>query len=173
MTDVTISRGIEPGAIGKVTELHGLYYARHWGFGPDFEADIAEELAELTRRYDPRRDCFLLAKTGGTILGSITIQSLPDNEDAAKLRWFILDEAAHGKGAGGALIAAAMAFVDASGYRTVDLDTFEGLTAACRLYEKHGFALTRRTPDDTVYGPPVTGLHYVWTAPSENGSMAR
>jgi hypothetical protein len=41
MTDVRISKGYAPGAIGRVVEMHGDYYARHWGFGVFFEAKAA------------------------------------------------------------------------------------------------------------------------------------
>ena len=29
---VSIARGYLPGAIGRIVELHGTYYAAHWGF---------------------------------------------------------------------------------------------------------------------------------------------
>ena len=48
---------------------------------------------------------------------------------------------ARGTGVGGALMRLAMDFCDARAYRRTTLWTFEGLDAARRLYERHGFAL--------------------------------
>lgn len=43
-------RGYAPGALGRITELHTVYYHRHWGFGRYFESLVATELAEFLRR---------------------------------------------------------------------------------------------------------------------------
>ena len=44
------------GAIGRITELHGVYYRQQAGFGLYFESKVACELAEFLRRYDSDRD---------------------------------------------------------------------------------------------------------------------
>ncbi len=162
MSAVRIENGFEPGALGRVVELHGCYYAKHWDFGTYFEAIVADGMAGFAQRYDPAKDRIFLAKAGGSIAGSISIDGEGKQDGTAKLRWFILDETAQGAGIGARLMAAAMEFVRHAGYRCVVLDTFEGLDAACRLYEKHGFVLSDRTPGDRAYGPPVNGLRYVW-----------
>jgi len=162
MSPVRISDGFEPGGLGRIVELHGLYYAQNWGFGIYFESLVAEGLAGFAQRYDPQKDAVFLARNTDAIVGSVSIDSEGNDDGTAKLRWFILDERAHGAGIGTALMAAAMEFVRQAGHRHVALDTFEGLDAACRLYEKHGFVLAGRTADDEAYGPPVNSLHYVW-----------
>ncbi len=50
--DVTIRSGYRPGAIARCVEMHALYYAARAGFGRDFEAKVAAELAEFTGRLD-------------------------------------------------------------------------------------------------------------------------
>src|SRR6516225_1958300 len=78
MQEVVIHKGYVPGAIGKVVELHGTYYARHWGFGVFFEAKVAAGLSEFLNRYDESHDGFWVAVDGQRIVGSITI----DGNDA-------------------------------------------------------------------------------------------
>ncbi len=39
-----------PGAIGRITELHGTDYQQHTGFGLYFESKVACELSEFLRR---------------------------------------------------------------------------------------------------------------------------
>ena len=51
---------------------------------------------------------------------------------------------ARGSGVGGVLMRQAMDFCDARGYRRTYLWTFEGLNAARRLYERHGFQLVHQ-----------------------------
>jgi hypothetical protein len=52
----TIHHGILPGAIGRITELHGAYDSALAGFGVFFEAKVARELADFCERYVDTRD---------------------------------------------------------------------------------------------------------------------
>ena len=156
--------GFVPGALGRVTQLHGEYYHRHWGFDLVFESLVARELGEFLGRMNPARDRFWLALVNGNIAGSISIDGSGsgggkggDNGGAgqARLRWFILDPAFHGQGIGNRLMVEAMAFCDQAGFRKVVLCTFVGLHAARSLYERHGFEL-REEHEDDQWGKTVT-----------------
>jgi len=136
-----IRSGYLPGAIGRIVELHGTYYAAHWGFGAFFEARMARELAEFVSRFDPQRDGLWTAFAAGRIEGSIAIDGSHAGEKGAHLRWFILDESQRGQGTGRHLLEAAVGFCRSSGHRRVTLWTFSGLDAARRLYEHAGFRL--------------------------------
>lgn len=151
--------GLTPGAIGEVVRLHGTYYSAHWGFGPNFEADVATGLGRFMREMDPERDLFLAAWRGSTLLGSVTLDATITGPQgaagdaalgpSARLRWFIVAEAAHGTGVGRLLLRRALEFADARHYRLVWLTTFAGLDAARDLYERHGFNLVAETGEDT------------------------
>jgi GNAT superfamily N-acetyltransferase len=147
-SEVRIGHGFRDGLIGRVVELHALYYAPTWGFGLPMEIAMAKGIAELASRYDPERDRILWAELAGRVVGSITV----DGEDAlgrgAKIRWFILDSGLHGRGIGGRLVDAALAFCRERRYPKVYLHTFEGLRAAVSLYRRAGFEArgTTRTP---------------------------
>jgi GNAT superfamily N-acetyltransferase len=133
--------GYRPGAIGRVAELHGTYYAAHWDFGLYFEAKVARDLSEFLLRLDPARDRFwgLYGEEG--LVGSITIDGLEAQTKGAHLRWFILAPERHGQGLGHRLMAEAVGFCRDRGYTTVYLWTFAGLDAARHLYEAFGFRL--------------------------------
>jgi GNAT superfamily N-acetyltransferase len=146
--------GYVPGCIGRITTLHALYYARVVGFGLPFEVRVASELAAFCASYDARRDGLWLAERERTIVGSIAIDGARYADAGAHLRWFITADDVRGTGAGGRLLADAMAFCDARGYDNVYLWTFDGLRAARHLYEKHGFVL-RRERRGTQWGKPV------------------
>lgn len=140
----SIARGYVPGALGRVVELNGAYYAREWGFGLFFEAKVATELAEFLGRYDGARDGFWTAALGGRIEGAIAIDGRRAAEEGAHLRWFIVADRQRGGGLGGRLIRTALEFCRDCGHPRVFLWTFEGLHPARRLYERHGFRLAEQ-----------------------------
>jgi len=154
-TEVVI--GYIPGAIGRVAQLHGEYYARHWGFGAFFEGTVAREMAEFVGSYDERKDRLWLAVQDGVIEGSIAIQG---QGSVAHLRWFIVSDRLRGTGVGSDLVARATAFCRDSGFPAVDLWTFSGLHAARHLYEKHGFQLAEQR-EGTRWGASVTEQRFV------------
>ncbi len=155
MDDIEIHKGYVPGAIGRVIELHGMYYHSHWRFGAFFEAKVASELAEFLGRYDAQRDGFWTAGINGRVEGSLTIDSAHAEREGAHLRWFIMSDVLRGKGVGNRLMRAAIDFCRSNTYPRVYLWTFEGLHAARRLYEKAGFALVEQHRG-TQWGTAVT-----------------
>jgi GNAT superfamily N-acetyltransferase len=133
--------GYTPGALGRVVELHGTYYAEHWGLGLYFEAKVAAEMGAFMGRFDPAHDGAWFAEVGGQVAGGIVIDGGRADGEGSRLRWFIVDPAYQGRGLGGRLMDAAMTFCREKGFRRVYLTTFAGLDAARHLYEKHGFTL--------------------------------
>lgn len=77
--------GYMPGADGRVTELHAVYYSRHWGFGLFFEAEAAKEMSEFLSRYDQARDRFWTGvhedRTGPAKDKMVSGQKVPLNEE--------------------------------------------------------------------------------------------
>lgn len=133
--------GYRPGALGRIVELHGSYYAQHWDLGLYFEARVATELAAFLSRFDPAHDGAWFASVEDEIVGGIFIDGMEAATKGARLRWFILDPAYQGRGIGNRLIHEAVAFCKQVGFRRVYLTTFAGLNTARHLYQKHGFRL--------------------------------
>ena len=141
MPEIKIVKGYMPGSIGRIAELHGVYYHRHWNFGLYFEAKVAAELSDFLNRYNERRDGFWVALLNDHVEGSIIIDGMHGETEGAHLRWFIVSDALRGAGVGNQLIRTAISFCRDSGYKMVHLWTFEGLEAARHLYQKTGFRL--------------------------------
>jgi GNAT superfamily N-acetyltransferase len=139
--DYTISSGYIPGAVGRVTELHALYYHHNSGFGLYFETKVAVELAQFLQSFNPARDGFWVALVDKQIIGSISIVGEETSPPSARLRWLILDPSYQGRGLGTRLMREAMDFCRKAGFRRVYLMTFAGLNAARHLYELAGFRL--------------------------------
>lgn len=147
-TAIEIHRGYEPGLIGRVGELHGRYYAEAWGSGAPFEILITREFCDFIERYDQDRDLVLSAHVNGLLVGSISIVGQNPGPDGVQLRFFIVDPASHGLGAGKMLLAAALDWCRERGYRGVFLWTVDNLPQSRGLYEKAGFRVSERCPDD-------------------------
>ena len=147
-------RGYTPGALGRITELHGAYYHQHWGLDLYFEAKVATELAAFLNRFDPEGDGAWFACEGSQVVGGIFIDGHDPAGEGARLRWFILDPAYQGQGIGNRLMQAAMDFCKARQFKRVYLTTFAGLTSARHLYEKLGFRLCAEVDATDLTGDP-------------------
>jgi GNAT superfamily N-acetyltransferase len=157
VAQLRIHRGYIPGAIGRVAQLQGKYYAEHWSFGAPFEARVARELAAFVESYDAERDGLWLAMRDDVIEGSVAIMS----GSPARLRWFIVSDELRGKGMGRELVTAAMDFCRGKRYPVVELPTFRGLDAARHLYEEQGFRLVEEREGDQ-YGATVMEQLFRW-----------
>ena len=154
MSNLRLS-GYVPGAIGRVAELHAIYYHKHWGFSIFFESKVATELSEFLRRFKEERDGFWVASVDGRIVGSIAIDGLNHNSEGAHLRWFIVAPESQGQGFGKILIEEAIEFCRGKGFGRIYLWTFAGLDTARHLYERYGFRLCEQC-EGNQWGKTVT-----------------
>lgn len=138
---IDIVTGYLPGMIGRIAEMHGVYYAKHYDFGYFFEGKVASGLAEFSGRLDAKCNQIWLAVSHGKVVGSVAIDGEDLGNKEAHLRWFILDDSCRGTGIGRRLLQEAMSFCDEQDFDAVQLWTFSGLNAARRLYESFGFRL--------------------------------
>lgn len=157
---VKIATGYYPGMIGRITEMHGGYYAREHNFGIIFESKVAAGLADFSVRLDKPCNQIWLAMVNDRIVGSVAIDGEDLGNNDAHLRWFILDDGCRGSGLGRKLIAEAMAFCVEQRFSSVQLWTFNKLTAARRLYESFGFKLSKEWEGDQ-WGSTITEQQFI------------
>lgn len=150
-----IVTGYHAGMIGRITEMHGGYYAREHNFGHFFEGKVAAGLADFSGRLDKPCNQIWLAMVNERIVGSVAIDGEDLGNNEAHLRWFILDDGCRGSGLGRRLIAEAMKFCDEQRFTSVQLWTFNKLTVARRLYESFGFELSKEWDGDQ-WGSTIT-----------------
>lgn len=133
---ITIRTGLRPGDLGEVVRLHGVLYAREYGFDHTFEAYVAGPLAEFAGGPTTRQRIWL-AERAGRLVGSIAIATATPT--VAQLRWFLVEPEARGIGLGRRLLSEAIAFSRAAGYETIMLWTVSTLEVATHLYRAAGF----------------------------------
>lgn len=136
-----LGSGYRPTLLARVVEMHARYYSELVAFGLPFEARVAADMADFLTRADRPRNAIWHVEQGGVVSGSIAIDGEDLGADIAHLRWFIVDDALLGTGAGKALLREALAFCDRAGFAETHLWTFAGLDRARSLYERTGFAL--------------------------------
>jgi GNAT superfamily N-acetyltransferase len=134
------------GDLGLMVHRQAVVYAREFGYSPLFETYLHEGAAVFLRKFDAARDRIWVAETRGKPVGFVAIQHDPDRAQGAdapwaKLRWFLVEDEARGKGIGLRLLRSAIAFGRKAGYRGILLWTVDDLHAARHLYEKVGFTL--------------------------------
>jgi GNAT superfamily N-acetyltransferase len=149
----------EPGAIGRIGELHGRFYADAWGTGAAFEILTLRMLIDYFEHYDPDRDLFLSAHADGRIVGSLAIDGHTTAPHEARIRAVILDPCHRGHGAGKLMLTTALDWCRAKGYQTIFLWTVDhpAQTRSRTLYERAGFREVERIRDDR-YSVPLDSV---------------
>ena len=134
-----IIRPPEPGDMGLVVSRHGLIYAEEFGWNEDFEALVAEIVADYMQNHDPKRERCWIAEVDGRFAGSVFL--VGKSRTVAKLRLLIVDPAARGMGLGEALVDECIRSARRLGYQKMTLWTNSILAAARAIYVKRGFEL--------------------------------
>jgi len=154
--DVAIRSELKPGDLGYLIHLHGLLYAREYGYGLGFESYVAEGLCEFCSRYDPDADRLWICEAGGRMVGSLFAMHRPE---AAQLRYFLVDPAYRGQGLGTRLMGSCMDFLRERGYARAYLWTTDELIEAARIYERFGFRLGEER-ESTTFGKRLVERRY-------------
>lgn len=155
--EITIRNELRPGDLGYVIHMHGLVYAREYGYGVSFESYVAGGLHEYYQNYDPARDRVWLCEHGGRMVGSLLL--VHREQGAAQLRYFLIEPEYRGIGLGKKLMELYMDFFRRCKYRSSYLWTTHELTAAASLYTRHGFRLTEEK-GSTAFGKVVREQRY-------------
>jgi GNAT superfamily N-acetyltransferase len=148
---------LRPGDLGSLISLHGIVYAREYGFDSTFEAHAARLLGEFVHsRTDS--DQLWIAEWEGRLAGSIAVVS--HSERDAQLCWLLVDPPARSVGLGKRLLHEAVAFCRRCSYEYVFLRSFSGLTIASRLFQSTGFEKVEERPSER-WGVVVVEEWYV------------
>ena len=155
--DIDIRTELRPGDLGYVIYLHGKIYGKEQAFGVAFEAYVALGLHEFYEQYDPVKVRVWSCEQEGKIIGFLLLMHRSD--DAAQLRYFILEPAYRGTGLGRRLMDLYMEHLRTAGYRTSYLWTTDEHLAAAALYKRHGFVQTESKASQ-AFGKPLYELKF-------------
>lgn len=146
-------RALQPGDLGWITQVHGDFYARTFGWGTQFEGIVAQIVADYARtteapsgQGEKRQRCWI-AELDGRRSGCVMLSRDPDG--TARLRLMLVLNRAQGSGLGRAL--GQVVIDQALAWREPELVlwTTTKQVAARKLYEKLGFSRVSETPNTT------------------------
>ena len=153
-------RGYYPGALGKITEAHAVYYYENWGFDVTFETQVGRELSDFVSRFDEHRDGLWVATNKREFAGAIAIDGRNAFVEGARLRWFIVVPEFQRHGIGKKLILRTLEFCKRKRYPKIYLWTFKGLEDARRVYEAVNFSLSEES-EVAQWGQNIIEQKYV------------
>jgi len=144
----------QPGDMGWVVHLHGMLYAREYGWDDTFEALVAGIVAKFIQNFDPKRERCWIAEMEGEIVGSAFL--VKESETVSKLRLLLVHPKARGLGMGRRMVNECLRFAKQAGYRKTMLWTNNILHAARHIYESMGFKLVLEEPHHS-FGHDLVG----------------
>lgn len=143
--DIRIRDEFKHGDPGRIITLHGEVYGTEFGYPIEFEAFVARTVATFVLD-DGANGRIWFAERGEDVLGCAAIVDRPDN--MGQLRWVVVHPKARGLGLGRKLLAKAMDYCTEKGFRSVYLETTDGLEASRHLYDALGFEVIEETTED-------------------------
>jgi len=135
------------GDLGWIVHRQGASYAEEWGYNEEFEALVAEIVAEFVQHLRPAKERCWIAEKDGEVVGSVFLVRKSDT--VSKLRLLFVEPSARGLGIGARLIDECVRFARQAGYRKLTLWTQSELLGARHLYKKAGFRLTAKKTHDS------------------------
>jgi GNAT superfamily N-acetyltransferase len=127
--------------IGFVVSRQLSFYAREYGFTSEtWKAYLTGGVEAFVNSFDDTKDCMYILEKDRRPSGCIAITHV--DELTAQLRFFFVEPAVQGRGAGRMLLGRAIGFCREKPYRQVFLWTFSTLMPARHLYAGSGFRVT-------------------------------
>lgn len=152
-----IFRQLRHGDAGWILYRHGVVMAKEFGWNHEFEALIAQIMADFIRNYQPEWERSWIVERAGEILGSLFL--VRTDAETAKLRLLYVEPAARGMGLATKLLEKSIQFARSKGYKKLTLFTTSSNIAARRIYGKLGMQLSKEEP---LYfaGEHLNGEHW-------------
>jgi GNAT superfamily N-acetyltransferase len=157
---VTVRVGDRPGDAGEVIALHARMYAAEYDLDATFEGYVASGMGEWLIGPSPGPGRLWVAEDDWRVVAAVGLTGV--SPQIGRLRWFLVDAAARGRGLGRELLDRALAFARASGYERLVLETFSELEGAAHLYRSVGFVLVE-TWVTTLWGRELARERYELT----------
>ena len=143
-SDIAIRTDLKPGDIGRIISLHGTAYIDdELHFGLTFEAFVGKTMAEFIIDNRARGKVFLAERGPDLVACAAIVERRGAGFSDGQLRWILADPSVRGQGLGRRLVDMAM-HAEQSGWRSVFLETTDGLDASMAIYRGLGFEIESR-----------------------------
>lgn len=161
--DDVVLRAPAPGDLGWIVQRNAALYAAEYGWNAEYEALVAKIVADFATGHDPRRERVWIAELDGRPVGCVMCvrdtaprDRTTPGSGTARLRLLLVEPSARGLGTGDRLVRAVIDFARENGDEAVVLWTNDVLSAARRVYRRHGFTLVAERPHHS-FGKDLVG----------------
>ncbi|WP_328757552.1 MULTISPECIES: bifunctional helix-turn-helix transcriptional regulator/GNAT family N-acetyltransferase [Streptomyces] len=134
-----------PGDLGWIVQRNAALYAAEYGWNADYEGLVARIVADFAEDHDPHLERVWIAELDGRPVGCVMCVR-DDAPGTARLRLLLVEPDARRLRIGDRLVEAVVDFARDGGYRDLVLWTNDVLSAARRIYQRHGFVLVAEKP---------------------------
>ena len=156
LDEISIRTDLRPGDIGRVIHMHGALYSTEYNYSIQFEMYVAKGLCEFYEEYDSQRNRVWICEHQRKMIGFLLLM---DREQAAQLRYFLIEPEYRSIGIGSRLMKQYMDFLRQCGYKKSYLWTTHELSTAASIYKRFGFQLTEEK-ESTSFGKPLREQRY-------------
>ena len=156
LDEISIRMDLRPGDIGRVIQMHGALYSMEYNYSIQFETYVAKGLCEFYEKYDSQRNRVWICEHQRKMIGFLLLM---DREQAAQLRYFLIEPEYRSIGLGSRLMKQYMDFLRQCGYKKSYLWTTHELSTAAFIYKRFGFQLTEEK-ESTSFGKPLREQRY-------------
>ena len=140
-----VIRPPRPGELGWVVHRHGVLYHDEYGWDETFEQLVLDIVAEYVAGQGDKGVAAWIAELDGEPVGCIACTR--QDAETAKLRLFLVEPSARGRGIGTRLVDECLRFARGAGYKRITLLTYDVLADARRIYQRAGFRLEDARPE--------------------------
>ncbi|MEU9183229.1 bifunctional helix-turn-helix transcriptional regulator/GNAT family N-acetyltransferase [Streptomyces sp. NPDC048484] len=147
-----------PGDLGWIVQRNAALYSAEFGFNADYEGLVARIVADFAEDHDPHLERVWIAELDGRPVGCVMCVR-DETPGAARLRLLLVEPDTRGLGIGDRLVSACAEFARGVGYREMVLWTNNILSAARRIYQRHGFVLVDEKPHRS-FGADLIGQNW-------------
>ncbi|MFF4539358.1 GNAT family N-acetyltransferase [Streptomyces aureus] len=144
-----------PGDLGWIVQRNAALYAAEYGWNAGYEGLVARIVADFAEDHDPHLERVWIAELDGRPVGCVMCVR-DDAPGTARLRLLLVEPETRGLGIGDRLVGAVVEFARGVGYHDLVLWTNDVLSAARRIYQRHGFVLVAEKPHRS-FGVDLTG----------------
>lgn len=141
---VVTLRAHRAGDMGLILHNHTVRFAQEYGWNEEFEALVAEKVAEFIRNFNPARDRCWVADLAGQIVGSLFLAY--NSDELGELRLLYVDQKSRGIGIGQSLLDEAIKFARRAGYARLRMETESVFSHAAALFESVGLKIVSSKP---------------------------
>ncbi len=139
-----------PGDIGWIISRHGEIYTTEFNFDPYFEIHIANKFVHFFRKEKSKFDTIWIAIIDEERVGSLAISK--KSEEKGFINFVLVSDQYRGHGIAQKLFDTAIQHCKNHKFEVIELETYDRLKSARKLYDKLGFEIITVHKDVTLFG---------------------